>query len=75
MSQSPSPIRSEYGFLWWLNTDRTQYPSAAATGLLAVGAGAQVLWIDPRLDLVMVLRWIDKASIDEAIGAVMSALR
>lgn len=75
MSQTPSPIRSDYGFLWWLNTDRTHYPSAPATGLFAAGAGAQVLWIDPELDLIMVVRWIDKASVDEAIGAVMTALR
>ena len=25
---TPSPVFPNYGFLWWLNTDRGQYPSA-----------------------------------------------
>ncbi len=72
--RTPCPIRPDYGFLWWLNTDGAVYPSAPTTSLFTRGAGSHVIWIDPALELIMVARWIDKESVDDLIGAVMAAL-
>jgi len=33
-----------------------------------------VIWIDPEHDLVVVVRWIDKSSLDGFLGRVLAAL-
>jgi len=72
---TPSPVFPSYGFLWWLNTGRRQYASAPETSFFALGAGYSLIWVDPALDVVAVVRWIEQARIDEWIGHVMAALR
>jgi len=72
--RTPSPVFPNYGFLWWLNTARRQFPSAPQSSFFALGAGYNVIWLDPELDLVAVTRWIDQPRIDEWIGKVMAAL-
>jgi CubicO group peptidase (beta-lactamase class C family) len=54
----PCPLKPGYGLLWWLNTDRAQYPAAPETSVFAVGMGTNLIWIDPALDLVVVARWV-----------------
>ena len=39
-----------------------------------MGVGSNVIWIDPALDLVVVVRWIDKPHVDGFFGRVMEAL-
>ena len=57
---TPLAIQPNYGFMWWLNTDRRQFPAAPASSFFALGAGStNVIWIDPDHDLVAVTRWID----------------
>jgi CubicO group peptidase (beta-lactamase class C family) len=70
----PCPLNPQYGLLWWLNTGRAQFPSAAESSYAARGAGSNVIWIDPEHDLVVVVRWIDKASVDGFIGLVLDSL-
>ena len=70
----PCAINPEYGLLWWLNTGRTQFPSAPEACFAARGAGSNVIWIDPEHDLVAVVRWIDKGSMDGFVARVLSAL-
>jgi CubicO group peptidase (beta-lactamase class C family) len=70
----PCPLNSGYGFLWWLNTGRTALPSAPASSYAARGAGSNVIWIDPEHDLVVVLRWIDKGSVDGVLKLVLEGL-
>jgi CubicO group peptidase (beta-lactamase class C family) len=70
----PCPLNPQYGLLWWLNTGRTSLPSAPATSFAARGAGSNVIWIDPDHDLVVVLRWIDKASVDGFIRLIVEGL-
>lgn len=71
---TPCPIMSVYGYLWWLNTGQRLYPGASATSLFAIGAGSNMIWIDPALDLVVVARWIDQAKINAFCSKVMSSL-
>ncbi len=71
---TPSPVFPNYGFLWWLNTNRGQYPSAPESSFFALGAGYNLIWVDPDRSLVAVTRWIEQARIDEWIGKVMAAI-
>ncbi len=70
----PTPLRPVYGFMWWLNTDRKQYPAASASSFFALGAGGNVIWIDPDHDLVAVIRWFDNGKVNEFIRLVSAAI-
>ena len=70
----PCPLFPNYGYLWWLNTERRRYPSAPAGSYYAMGAGGNLTWIDPDHDLVAVLRWTDPAAADRFMGLVMAAI-
>ena len=71
----PCPLYPQYGYLWWLNTGRTAYPSASAASYFASGAGGNLTWIDPDNDIVAVLRWIDPAARDGFMRLVTGAIR
>lgn len=71
----PCPINPQYGLLWWLNTGRASLPSAPETSFAARGAGSNVIWIDPEHDLTVVVRWIDKGSVDGLIKLIVDAVR
>jgi len=73
MATTPTPLRPVYGYLWWLNTDRKQYPNASASSFFALGAGGNVIWIDPNLDMVVVVRWLDPARFNDFAGKVIAA--
>jgi CubicO group peptidase (beta-lactamase class C family) len=70
----PCPINPNYGYLWWLNTERGYYPRASAESFFAIGAGGNCTWIDPASGIVAVMRWLDPAATNEFIGLVMAAL-
>jgi len=71
---TPCPLEPTYGYLWWLNTNRTFSPGAPATGFAAMGAGGNMIWIDPAHDLTIVARWLDRDRRDELLGLVYCAL-
>jgi hypothetical protein len=72
-----TPIQPNYGFMWWLNTDRVQFPSAPETSYFALGAAStSVIWVDPEHDIVAVTRWVDGTEhVDEFIRLVLAAIR
>jgi CubicO group peptidase (beta-lactamase class C family) len=74
LATTPCPIKPDYGFLWWLNTDRASFPSASAESFFAIGAGGNLTWIDPANGFVAVMRWIDRASVDGFIARMMAAI-
>jgi CubicO group peptidase (beta-lactamase class C family) len=71
----PCAVNPQYGLLWWLNTGRGQAPAAPESCYAARGAGSNVIWIDPEHDLVVVVRWIDKASFPDFVGHVLESVR
>ena len=71
---APCPIAPDYGFLWWLNTGGTLYPSAPTTSVYAVGAGGNLIWVDRDLGLTVVARWLDDAAADGFMARVLAAL-
>lgn len=73
-SLEPSPTLPNYGFLWWLNRGPAANPKLPAGSFSALGAGSNVIWIAPELDVVAVVRWIDKAAVDGFCERLAAAL-
>jgi CubicO group peptidase (beta-lactamase class C family) len=72
MATTPSPHGPDYGFLWWLNTKQQQWPGSPKSAYLALGAGGNVIFIDPAHDLVVVWRW--SAESNEGFRRVVDAI-
>ncbi len=74
MATTPGPLGPDYGYLWWLNTQRKAWPDAPATSFAARGFGSNTIWIDPEHDLVIVWRW-HNGSGNELFKRVIAAIR
>ncbi|MGU3329058.1 serine hydrolase domain-containing protein [Methylobacterium mesophilicum] len=72
---TPSPTLANYGYLWWLNRGPSAKPELPDSAFSALGAGNNVIWVDPDHDLVAVLRWIDKAALDGFLSRLVGAVR
>ena len=70
---SPSPVKADYGLLWWLNTGGVGFPGLPHTSVMAVGAGSNIIWLEPSRDLLLVARWIDAGARNEACKLIMDA--
>ena len=68
------PVGPDYGYLWWLNTEKKAWPDAPATSFAALGAGQNTVWVDPEHDIVIVWRW-HNGSPNELIKRVLAALK
>lgn len=71
---APSATNPDYGFLWWLNRGKARYPSATEGSVFALGAGSNIIWVEPENDLVVVGRWADQTKFNTFFGHVMGAL-
>jgi len=75
MLRVPTPANPIYGYMWWLNTDRQQSPSAPESAFCAVGFGGNYIVVDQELDLVVVVRWSGSPQIINGIfQRVLAAL-
>jgi CubicO group peptidase (beta-lactamase class C family) len=72
--REPCPINRNYGYLFWLNTNRALYPSAPERSYYARGAGGNLTWIDPENEIVAVLRWTDPPAMDEFMKLTTAAI-
>jgi len=57
---TPGDVNPDYGYLTWLNTGRRAWPDAPESSVAALGFGANVCWVDPDHDLVVVARWLER---------------
>ncbi|TDR90400.1 serine hydrolase domain-containing protein [Enterovirga rhinocerotis] len=73
-SLEPCALNPNYGFLWWLNTGRIRTPAASEQAFFALGTGGNVSLVEPADDIVLVLRWVDPARLDDVVSAVRGAL-
>ena len=73
---TPTDIKADYGYMWWLNTGRELFPAAPESAFFALGAGStNVIFVDPEHDLVTVTRWVDGGEhVNEFIRLVLEAL-
>lgn len=72
--RSPSKVNSGYGYLWWLNTGRREWPGAPESAYAAVGAGSHIILIEPGHDIVLIARWIDQDAVGELVARVFDSL-
>ena len=71
---TPSAVAPFYGRLLWLNPGAAIFPGASSEAVFMLGAGGHWVWIDPRFDAVVVLRWLDPAHAGPVIDACAAAL-
>lgn len=55
--QVPAEANSQYGNMWWLNTNEEKIPGAPTSSYYAAGFGGNYIYVDPENDLLIVLRW------------------
>ena len=75
LATTPTGPNPGYGFMnWFLNTDRKMLPSAPETAFAHLGAGTNMIYVDPEHDLVVVARWIQRNQLDGLVGRVLAAV-
>jgi CubicO group peptidase (beta-lactamase class C family) len=77
MARSPGPANQDYGYMnWFLNSGAAPFvPSGSKTAVTFVGNGSNIIHIDWERDLVIVVRWIRPAALDEFVRGVSSSFR
>src|SRR5437016_1359670 len=53
---------------------RKLFPSAPASAFAHLGNGSNIVYVDPDHDLVAVVRWIERGSIDEFVKRLLAAV-
>jgi CubicO group peptidase (beta-lactamase class C family) len=73
MATTPTPVQQNYGFMnFYLNTGRRGMPSAPEQAFWHLGAGNNVIYVDPVNDLVIVARWISSVrALDGMVRALL----
>ncbi len=75
MALTPTPVQPTYGFMnWFLNTNRELLPSAPASAFYHLGAGTNLIYVDPENDLVIVARWIERNAMDGIVQRVLASV-
>jgi len=73
MARTPGEVNPAYGFMnWFLGQDFL--PSATPGSFAHMGAGTNMVYVDPAHDLVVVARWIERGAIDELVRRVLDAV-
>ncbi len=76
MATTPTEVRQGYGFMnFFLNTGRELLPSAPESAFAHLGAGTNMVYVDPENDLVVVARWIERDAMDGLVRRVLEAVR
>ena len=73
--RTPCAIAPFYGYLVWLNDQRKVFPSLPETSYFAVGAGSSFTWIEPELNMVVIIRWLNSAHADAVFGKIYEAVK
>ena len=73
---TPCALCPTYGYLWWLNDAKNgMFPGAPNSAFYAMGVGAQIIYIDPKHELVIVARWIEKEKIADFVRLVLASIK
>lgn len=72
---TPSKPNPNYGYLWWLNNKGEEYWDGLPEHLYyAAGFGGNFIVVDPREEIVVVIRWLEPSKISEMMSLVYEAL-
>ena len=75
MASTPGRANPGYGFMnWYLNAGEAGHDNAPDESFQFVGAGSNIVYVDPVHDLVIVTRWIRGNQMNELIGRVIGAM-
>jgi CubicO group peptidase (beta-lactamase class C family) len=75
MARTPTAAQPTYGFMnWFLNTGREFLPSAPESSFVHLGAGTNMVYVDPENDLVVVARWIERSAMDGLVQRVIASV-
>jgi CubicO group peptidase (beta-lactamase class C family) len=72
---APCAVAPWCGRLVWLNRSGRAFPGASRRAQFMVGAGGHYVWIEPELDAVVVLRWLDPQHANSTIVRIAAAMR
>jgi CubicO group peptidase (beta-lactamase class C family) len=72
--RAPCAIAPWYGFLVWLNQQKTVFPSLPTSAYAAFGAGGAITCVLPEQDAVVVVRWLDATFADAFLSQTLAAL-
>jgi CubicO group peptidase (beta-lactamase class C family) len=76
-TRSSQQLNRSYGYTFWVNTDRTQWPTAPKDAFAFMGYGSNRCYIVPSLDLVVVRlgygppNWPEDALLPAIVGAIV----
>lgn len=73
--QQPCAIAPFYGWLTWLNGDGRLFEQASVRSWFMIGAGGHYVWIEPKHQAVVVVRWIDSARMPGFVRRVAALLQ
>jgi CubicO group peptidase (beta-lactamase class C family) len=75
LSKNPTPVQPDYGFMnFYLNLEQKQIPSAPKSAFFHLGAGSNMIYVDPENDLLVVARWIPNGDKAELIRLILESL-
>ncbi len=74
LATTPSIPNPGYGYLFWLNSNQAILPSMPKSSFLALGAGSNIVCMDPVHDIVVVVRWMVRERIDAFFKQILAAL-
>lgn len=72
--KTPSEANPEYGYMWWLLTDDSDWPGVPGHVYYAAGFGGNYIIVDQENDLVIVTRWLDNSVLGEFVGKIYEAM-
>jgi CubicO group peptidase (beta-lactamase class C family) len=72
--RQPCAVAPFYGWLVWLNSGGRDFTGASADAYFMQGAGGHLVWVDPGLDAVVVVRWLDPAQTGPFVALMARAL-
>jgi len=75
MALTPTPVQTGYGFMnWYLNHEGQQVEAGSRGAFVHVGAGNNLIYVDPENELVIVIRWITGPGLDGVVERVLRAM-
>ncbi len=75
MCLTPTTVKDDYGIMnWFLNTDQKRLPDAPENAFFHLGAGVNMVYVDPENELVIVARWIDGSAMNGLVKRVIDAM-
>jgi len=77
MATTPTPVQPDYGFMnYFLNTGKRRLPSAPEQAYAHLGAGQNMIYVDPVNDIVIVARWVSTSrALDGIVQRVLAGVQ